>query len=81
MSKVINTYYIFIINDNDGPEVAAGRMQIDKPFRAIDPETGKSWQELIDIDSWARKYLIDEVFGNLDAYLIKMNEKYQFLSI
>lgn len=36
----------------------------------IDPETGKSWQELIDIDSWARKYLIDEVFGNLDAYLI-----------
>ena len=36
----------------------------------IDPETGKSWQELIDIDSWARKYLIDEVFGNIDAYLI-----------
>lgn len=36
----------------------------------VDPETGKHWKELIDLDSWAKKYLIDEVFGNLDAYLI-----------
>lgn len=33
----------------------------------VDPETGSSWQELIDQDSWAKKYLIEEVFGNLDA--------------
>ena len=33
----------------------------------IDPTTGKSWQELIDIDSWARKYLVEELFGNMDA--------------
>lgn len=33
----------------------------------IDPLTGKSWQELIDLDSWVRKYLIEEVFGNFDA--------------
>ena len=33
----------------------------------IDPVTGKSWQELIDLDSWARRYLIEEVFGNVDA--------------
>ena len=33
----------------------------------IDPETGKHWTELIDLDSWARKYLIEEIFGNLDA--------------
>lgn len=32
-----------------------------------DPVTGKSWQELIDPESWAAKYLIEEVFGNLDA--------------
>lgn len=36
----------------------------------IDVETGKRWEDLIDLDSWVRKYLIDEVFGNLDAYLI-----------
>lgn len=33
----------------------------------IDPVTGRSWLELIDLDSWARKYLVEEVFGNLDA--------------
>lgn len=35
-----------------------------------DPVTGKSWQELIDVDSWARKYLVEEIFGNLDAAFI-----------
>lgn len=33
----------------------------------IDPITRKSWTELIDPESWAEKYLIEEVFGNLDA--------------
>ena len=33
----------------------------------IDPLTGKSWQELIDIDSWAMDYLTGEIFGNVDA--------------
>ena len=33
----------------------------------IDPVTGKSWQELIDMDSWVRRFLIEEVFANVDA--------------
>lgn len=33
----------------------------------IDPLTGKSWTELIDVDSWAKKYLLEEVLGNYDA--------------
>lgn len=33
----------------------------------IDPETGASWEELIDVESWAQKYLIEEMFGNVDA--------------
>lgn len=33
----------------------------------IDRTTGKEWQELIDLDSWARRYLVEEVFGNVDA--------------
>ena len=33
----------------------------------IDPVTGCSWLELIDLDSWCKKYLIEEIFGNYDA--------------
>lgn len=33
----------------------------------VDPVTGKHWQELIDLDSWANKYLLEELFGNYDA--------------
>ena len=33
----------------------------------VDPETGNTWQELLDMESWAEKYLIEEIFGNLDA--------------
>lgn len=33
----------------------------------IDADTGKHWTELIDLDSWAKKYLIEEVFGNVDG--------------
>lgn len=36
----------------------------------IDPETGETWMELIDLDSWAKKYLIEEMFGNGDAAAI-----------
>lgn len=33
----------------------------------IDPESGRRWDEYIDMDSWARKYLIEEVFSNFDG--------------
>lgn len=33
----------------------------------IDPMTGRHWTELIDLDSWAKKFLIEEVFANTDA--------------
>lgn len=36
----------------------------------VDPVTGRSWQELIHVDSWAKKYLIEELSGNLDAGFI-----------
>lgn len=34
-----------------------------------DPVTGKYWEDLIDIDSWARKYLLAEIFVNSDFCL------------
>ena len=36
----------------------------------VDPVSGKHYLELIDIDSWARKYLIEEVFANLDGCFV-----------
>lgn len=35
----------------------------------VDPQTGKIWDELIDVDSWVRKYLIEEIFANIDSCL------------
>jgi hypothetical protein len=36
----------------------------------IDPITGRELLDLIDLDSWVRKYLIEEVFANGDACAI-----------
>lgn len=36
----------------------------------VDYITGKNWQELIDIDSWAKKFLLEEFFANYDACLV-----------
>lgn len=33
----------------------------------VDPVTEKTYLELIDLDSWACRYLVDEVFGNFDG--------------
>ena len=33
----------------------------------MDPVTGKTWMEQIDLDSWVQKYLMEEVFGNYDG--------------
>ena len=33
----------------------------------IDPRTGKSWDELIDVDSWAQQFLICDSFMDCDA--------------
>lgn len=33
----------------------------------VDPLSGRHWSELIDMESWAKKYLIEEIFGGIDA--------------
>lgn len=33
----------------------------------MDPVSGKHWTDLIDLDSWVRKYLVEEIFGNGDG--------------
>lgn len=43
----------------------------------IDPVTGKHFTELIDLDSWVRKYLIEEIFGGIDAGIASQFFYYQ----
>lgn len=43
----------------------------------IDPVTGKHWQELIDIDSWAMLFLVDEISGDYDGGRISKFFYYQ----
>ena len=33
----------------------------------VDPITGKHWEDLIDLDSWAKLYMIDEISAEYDA--------------
>lgn len=33
----------------------------------IDPQTGLHYENIIDVDSWVKKYLIEELFMNIDA--------------
>lgn len=33
----------------------------------VDPGTGKRWDELIDVDSWVRRFLLDEILVNFDG--------------
>lgn len=49
---------------------------VDSMERAItspdgtDPVTGASWSELIDLDSWVRRYLVDEISENFDSSIV-----------
>ena len=36
----------------------------------LDVQSGKSWIELIDLESWTKKYLMEEIFANGDACFI-----------
>lgn len=36
----------------------------------IDPDTGLSWQTLLDIDSWVQKYLMEEITVNFDGGVV-----------
>lgn len=51
-------------------ELTAVFRNLDNAIQAengIDPATGKHYSELLDTDSWERKFLLEEVFGNVDS--------------
>ena len=57
-------------------ELLAGMQNAVQNLDGIDSETGKYWYDYIDLDSWARKYLIEEIFMNYDAVAVS---QYYFL--
>lgn len=69
---ITQAHQVLRIHDNtlaDG-EMEAVLQQMENAILAedgIDPVSGKSWEECIDLDSWAKKYLIEEVFANFDG--------------
>lgn len=64
--------YSFRVHDSQLEDAALQRLlqSVENAITAengIDPLTGKHWTELIDLDSWVKKYLLEEVFGNGDG--------------
>lgn len=57
--------------DEDATAELAGRLQsVENAILSkdsIDPVSGKRLEDLIDLDSFAQRYLLDEVFGNVDG--------------
>lgn len=69
---IVNSDTALRIHSGQKPteEFADRWKQLDRALQAedgIDPETGIPVSELIDLDSWVKKYLLEEIFANLDG--------------
>lgn len=54
----------------DSTEMASFLQSVESAILAengVDPVSGKHWRDLIDMDSWVNKYLIEEIFANPDG--------------
>ena len=71
-----NNQYLRLHSAADGEETAQIGQTLQSVENAllaedgIDSVTGKHWEELIDTDSWVKKYLVEEVFASGDACYI-----------
>lgn len=66
--------------DNPDPCTQAQQAELHKhllEMQSVLLQDGDAWREYIDMDSWARKYLIEEIFLNFDA---GAQSQYFFLS-
>ena len=69
---VTEAYQALRIHENyiETAQLAAILQSVENAILAkdgLDPVTGKHWRELIDLESWAEKYLLEELFANGDA--------------
>lgn len=69
-NQALRVHHPISVTDEDLSRIRDTFQSIENAIMAddgIDPETGKKWTQLIDLDSWARKYVIEEVCANWDA--------------
>lgn len=68
--QVIRIRYPEVLDESNNKTIASIVQQAENAILSddgVDPGSGVAWDELIDVDSWARKYLVEEIFANLDA--------------
>ena len=71
--QALRIHYPSNVSDVEKEELLAYWQSIENALlsdNGVDAETGKSWMDMIDIDSWAKKYLLEEILGNWDACYI-----------
>ena len=71
--QALRVHYPLINNNESLSRLSSIWQSVENAILAedgIDPDSGKHWNELIDTESWAKKYLIEEIFGNYDASCI-----------
>lgn len=51
----------------DGHDIGALKAQFQAMEDALLSGSGDEWMAYIDLDSWVKKYLVEEIFGNYDA--------------
>ena len=52
---------------HEGSDIGALKTLFQTMENALLSEEDSQWQNLIDLDSWTKKYLVEEVFGSYDA--------------
>lgn len=68
--QALRTYYPTDMGNALAAELASRLQSVENAILSsdnVDPASGKSLEDLIDVESFAQKYLIDEVFGNIDG--------------
>ena len=71
--QALRIRYPLVVTEEDSVKIKNAFQSVENAIIAddgIDPVTKKHWTQLIDLDSWARKYLIEEVCANWDACAI-----------
>jgi len=68
--QTFRIHYPLVVSDQELREITTVLQSAEHAILSadgVDPTSGKHWSELIDVNSWARKYLLEEVVGNSDA--------------
>lgn len=69
-AQSFRVHYPTNVSEKEISEIAQVMQTVENAIMAddgVDQITGKKWIELIDVESWVKKYILEEVLGNMDA--------------